>query len=424
MPCVKINMIYQKIKANSLYLFIFRVIVVFILSSMAWIFLIRYYYSVQISDQLKQEMQKHKTQLSLLYKYNPKDIEEKINSLDKKDSIEYIEFYDKNKKELFKYNKPSDINRLKELLKRFKDSSFETSHELIPSSNKQLYLYHQSSLKVNNEKIYYKLLVKLDDKTKEIIQNDVEETLWILIITTFILFISIFPIVYAQYKSMIEKQKQIINSNINTLISLGNAIAKRDSDTNEHNYRVTYYSLKIAQELKLDDEKIKALIKGAFLHDVGKIAIKDDILLKTSKLTDEEFEIMKTHVNEGIDIVKNDPWLEDAQRVIQNHHERYDGKGYPNGVKGENIPIEARIFAVADVFDALTSKRPYKEPFSLEKSIDIIRQSSGSHFDKIVVDEFEKIYEILYENVTKKDHKELKDIFYDNLKPYFFEDKK
>jgi putative nucleotidyltransferase with HDIG domain len=414
---------FKKIRSNSLYRFVFRVISVFILSSTAWIFLIKYYYSFQISSQLEQEIQKHKEKIQLLYDLSPKDVEKRIKSLDKNGSIEYMEFYDEKKKLLYRYEKQSDIKRLKEFIKRIKDSSFESDRELIPSPDENLYLYYQSFINFKNEKIYYKILVKLDDKTKEIIRNDVHETLWILVITTFILFISIFPIVYSQHKSMIKKQKQLINSNINTLISLGNAIAKRDSDTNEHNYRVTYYSLKIAQEMKLDDEKIKALIKGAFLHDVGKIAIRDNILLKTSKLTPEEFEIMKTHVNEGIDIVRNDPWLEDAQRVIQNHHERVDGKGYPNGRKGEDIPIEARIFAVADVFDALTSKRPYKEAFPLDKSIDIIREGSGTHFDEKVVREFESIYEIVYENVHDKEHTVLKDIFYENLKPYFFNGK-
>ena len=414
---------YKKIRSNSLYRFVFRVISVFILSSTAWIFLIKYYYSFQISSQLEQEIQKHKEKIQLLYDLSPKDVEKRIKNLDKNGSIEYMEFYDEKKKLLYRYEKPSDIKRLKEFIKRLKDSSFESDRELIPSPDENLYLYYQSLIDYKNEKVYYKVLVKLDDKTKEIIKNDVQETMWILVITTFILFISIFPIVYSQYKSMIQKQKQLINSNINTLISLGNAIAKRDSDTNEHNYRVTYYSLKIAQEMKLDDEKIKALIKGAFLHDVGKIAIRDNILLKTSKLTPEEFEIMKTHVNEGIDIVRNDPWLEDAQRVIQNHHERVDGKGYPNGRKGEDIPIEARIFAVADVFDALTSKRPYKEAFPLDKSIDIIREGSGTHFDGKVVQEFESIYEIVYENVHDKEHTVLKDIFYENLKPYFFNGK-
>ncbi len=414
---------YKKIRSNSLYRFIFRVISVFILSSTAWIFLIKYYYSFQISSQLEQEIRKHKEKIRLLYNLSPRDVEKKINEIDKNDVVEYMEFYDENKTLLYSYEKQSDIKRLKDFIKRFKNSSFNSDHELLPALNDNLYLYHQSFINFKNEKIYYKVLVKLDDKTREIIRNDVQETLWILVITTFILFISIFPIVYSQYKSMIQKQKQLINSNINTLISLGNAIAKRDSDTNEHNYRVTYYSLKIAQEMKLDDEKIKALIKGAFLHDVGKIAIRDNILLKTSRLTPEEFEIMKTHVNEGIDIVRNDPWLEDAQRVIQNHHERVDGKGYPNSRKGKEIPIEARIFAVADVFDALTSKRPYKEPFPLDKSIDIIREGAGSHFDEKVVREFESIYEIVYENVHDKEHAVLKDIFYENLKPYFFNGK-
>lgn len=409
---------FKKIRSNSLYRFIFRVILVFILSSTAWIFLIKYYYTVEISARLEKQILSNKEKLQLLYSSSADDIEEKVKNLDKKGMVKYMVFYDENKNPLFKYDKHSGTK-----LKDFEDPSFKSGHKLISSPDNNLYLYHQSFIFLNDKKIYYKLLIELDEKTKHIIKNNVQETLWILVITTFVLFISVFPIVYSQYKSMIRKQTQLTNSNINTLISLGNAIAKRDSDTNEHNYRVTYYSLKIAQELKLDDEKIKALIKGAFLHDVGKIAIRDDILLKTSKLTPEEFEIMKTHVNEGIDIVRNDPWLDDAQKVIQNHHERYDGKGYPNGTKGKYIPIEARIFAVADVFDALTSKRPYKEAFSLEKSINIIKKGSGTHFDKDVVEKFLMIYEILYDKVHAESHSKLKETFYENLKPYFFNGK-
>ena len=145
--------------------------------------------------------------------------------------------------------------------------------------------------------MYYKAIVELDKATQLAIKKDIRETLFIIIIV----FLSIFPLVYSQYKSMLEKQKELMQSNINTLISLGNAIAKRDSDTSEHNYRVTYYSIKIAQRMNLNKELIQSLIKGAFLHDIGKIAISDTILLKPGKLTSEEFSIMKTHVTSGLD---------------------------------------------------------------------------------------------------------------------------
>ena len=117
---------------------------------------------------------------------------------------------------------------------------------------------------------------------------------------------------------------------------------------------------------------IRILIKGAFLHDVGKIGIRDNILLKPGRLDEEEFEEMKRHVNHGLDIISKSAWLNEASAVVGSHHEKYEGNGYPAGLKGEAIPVLARIFAIADVFDALTSHRPYKKPLSYEETIDIL----------------------------------------------------
>ena len=156
-----------------------------------------------------------------------------------------------------------------------------------------------------------------------------------------------------------------------------------------------------------------------FLHDIGKIAISDNILLKPAKLTNIEFEDMKTHVLHGVEIVQNNYWLKDAKDVILHHHEKVDGSGYPDGLQGDEIPYNARIFAVADVFDALTSKRPYKKPFSLDESMKIIMDDVGTHFDKNIVDSFEEIYEKIYYDILDMSSKELEKIFYQNVKPYF-----
>ena len=181
-------------------------------------------------------------------------------------------------------------------------------------------------------------------------------------------------------KNLQEITFQLFKANIGMLETLGNLIAKRDSDTSSHNYRVTVYSIQIAQELQLDDNTVRGLIKGAFLHDLGKIAISDNILLKPSKLTPYEFEIMKTHVSHGAEVVKGYDWLIDALDVVQYHHERFDGSGYLKGLKGEDIPLNARIFSIADVFDALTSHRPYKKAFSYDKSIDILEKGGDNFF--------------------------------------------
>jgi HD-GYP domain-containing protein (c-di-GMP phosphodiesterase class II) len=209
----------------------------------------------------------------------------------------------------------------------------------------------------------------------------------------------------------------LLDANMETLQTLGCAIAKRDSDTDAHNYRVTIFSVRLAEAAGLDRPVIQKLIKGAFLHDVGKIGVRDNILLKPGKLDEDEFEIMKTHVSHGLDIVSRSEWLLDAADVVGRHHEKYDGSGYgrhkpgEEGIKGEAIPVTARIFAIADVFDALTSKRPYKEPFSFNKSIEILIEGSGSHFDPVLLKKFVQIARLLYDKLSGHDddvpHKEV-----------------
>ena len=153
---------------------------------------------------------------------------------------------------------------------------------------------------------------------------------------------------------------------------------------------------------------LQELVKGAFLHDVGKIAISDAILLKPGKLTEAEFDVMKTHVSHGVEILKDYLWLHEAIDIVAYHHEKYDGTGYAKGLKGNDIPQAARIFSIVDVFDALTSKRPYKEPFSYEKSISIVREGSGVHFDPDMSKAFETISKRLYDTLRMADEDALK----------------
>lgn len=174
---------------------------------------------------------------------------------------------------------------------------------------------------------------------------------------------------------------QLVRANIGMLEVLGSAIAKRDSDTNAHNYRVTIYAIHLGKAFGLADEALRSLIKGSFLHDLGKIAISDSILLKPGKLTFEELEVMKTHVLHGSEIIKSYEWLRDADSVVLHHHEKYDGSGYPHGLRGDRIPLNARIFALVDVFDALTSQRPYKRPIPVDETMEIMAADAGSHFD-------------------------------------------
>jgi len=201
--------------------------------------------------------------------------------------------------------------------------------------------------------------------------------------------------------------------------SLGNAIAKRDSDTDIHNYRVTYYAIALAEAMALPEREIAHLVVGAFLHDVGKIGIPDNILLKPGKLSDDEFKVMKTHVLLGIDIVDGDPWLQCAVPTIRSHHERFDGSGYPDGLTGKDIPIVARVFAVVDVFDALTSERPYKPALPFEDAMVMIDEGSGRHFDPEVVELFHSIAPRLFQTAASAEESLLKELLGKSLARYF-----
>lgn len=172
--------------------------------------------------------------------------------------------------------------------------------------------------------------------------------------------------------------------------SLGVASQFRDDDTGWHIMRMTNFAHAIAKALGLDEEQKELLYLAMPMHDVGKIGIPDAILLKPGKLTPDEFEVMKTHTEIGVAILSGkDPMIVAARVIAGSHHECWDGTGYPNGLVGEEIPLMARICAVADVFDALTSSRPYKEPWDVMRAVDWIMAASGKHFDPAVVQAFE-----------------------------------
>jgi HD-GYP domain-containing protein (c-di-GMP phosphodiesterase class II) len=201
--------------------------------------------------------------------------------------------------------------------------------------------------------------------------------------------IALYPLIRRLLGQLSKLSVELLDSNLAMLQVLGSAIAKRDSDTDAHNYRVTVYAVRLAEAQHLDASEIRALIKGAFLHDVGKIGIRDDILLKPARLSSAEFEEMKRHVPHGVEIVQRARWLNNATDVVAHHHEKYDGSGYYRGLRGKDIPITARIFAIVDVFDALTSERPYKLPMSLDQALQILRDGAGQHFDPDLLALFE-----------------------------------
>ena len=218
----------------------------------------------------------------------------------------------------------------------------------------------------------------------------------------------LYPLLLAMLKQSTGLSRRLLDSNLSLMHSLGNAVAKRDSDTDAHNYRVTYYAVALAEAMELPENEIADLVVGAFLHDVGKIGIPDHILLKPGKLTAEEFEVMKSHSLLGTEIVAGNHWLAGAAQTIRHHHERFDGAGYPDGLRGEAIPRIARVFAVVDVFDALTSKRPYKKPMALAEALSIIEGDAGQHFDPLVVAVYIKIAPGLYTKAVQVDDAELR----------------
>ena len=215
--------------------------------------------------------------------------------------------------------------------------------------------------------------------------------------------LTIYPIIGRLLDRLSRQTVRLLDSNLETLQVLGGAIAKRDSDTDAHNYRVSVFSVCLAEAIELPRDQIQGLIKGALLHDVGKLGIRDNILLKPGKLTDDEFTVMKTHVDHGMELTERASWLKDAQAVVGGHHEKFDGAGYPAGLKGEAIPLTARIFAITDVFDALTSRRPYKEPFSYDETMQILEGGRGSHFDPSLLDVFGNIARNLYDTYSGTD---------------------
>jgi HD-GYP domain-containing protein (c-di-GMP phosphodiesterase class II) len=232
----------------------------------------------------------------------------------------------------------------------------------------------------------------------------------------------IYPIVIKLMSRLARLSLKLLDSQLETLKVLGSAIATRDNDTDAHNYRVTIFSVRLAEAAGLDHKNIRTLIKGAFLHDVGKIGITDNILLKPGNLTDSEFNIMKSHVTQGLNIIERSEWLKDAAKVVGCHHEKVDGNGYLNGLSGGTIPVTARIFAIADVFDALSSRRPYKEPFSFEETMKIIEEKRGSHFDPTLVDTFTDIAKPLFDGFAGREGNELKDEVDTIIQKYFSRD--
>jgi putative nucleotidyltransferase with HDIG domain len=173
-----------------------------------------------------------------------------------------------------------------------------------------------------------------------------------------------------------------------TIAGWSRAMDLRDKETEGHTQRVTNLTLKLAHSMGLSETQLIHIRHGALLHDIGKMGVSDNILLKPNTLTDEEWEEMRKHPDFAYTMLSSIRYLQPALDIPYCHHEKWDGSGYPRGLKGEEIPIAARIFAVADVWDAITSDRPYRKRWSKEAALEYIRDQSGKYFDPQVVDQF------------------------------------
>jgi len=173
-----------------------------------------------------------------------------------------------------------------------------------------------------------------------------------------------------------------------TIMAFSEALEARDQYTAGHSRRVMEYSKSIGQRLKLDKQDIEDLKRSALLHDIGKIGIPDTILKKKTKLTNEEFAIIKSHPETGAAILKNIKSFKHLVPAVYHHHEQFDGEGYPHSLKGERIPLHARIIAIADTFDAMTSSRSYRNALSFRKALSELERCKGTQFDPDIADIF------------------------------------
>ena len=191
------------------------------------------------------------------------------------------------------------------------------------------------------------------------------------------------------FKQERSRAQELRRSYRATVLALANAVEARDAYTGKHAQRVAAYGLRIAQAAGADvDPQIEF---GFLLHDIGKVAVPDAILFKPGPLTQEEFALMTAHPTIGSEILRHIDFLDDAKTVVRNHHECWDGTGYPDGLAGEAIPVHARVFAVADALDALTTDRPYREAVGWAEARETIREAAGTQFDPAIVAAYDTI---------------------------------
>lgn len=267
------------------------------------------------------------------------------------------------------------------------------------------YIFVIAPIKDENKVIegYFEGIFHVDSAVFADIYNQIFYSILIVIVALASATLLFYPIILRLNNKIIKHSETLLASNLKMLEILGTATEKRDYDTNDHNIRVTLLATMLGEAYGIRKNKLRGVIKGSMLHDVGKIGIPDNILLKNGKLDSGEMDIMREHVTHGVEIIENHRWLEDALDIIECHHEWYNGEGYMKGLKGDDIPIGARLFAVVDVFDALLVKRPYKEPYSFEATMSIMEKKKGTHFDPKVFDAFAGNVKVFHAELYDKD---------------------
>lgn len=192
-------------------------------------------------------------------------------------------------------------------------------------------------------------------------------------------------------KKVMDQTQELVKSYSGTLEAMILALDLREHETGYHSYRVTAYAINLGRHMRLSEEELSIIAKGALLHDIGKIGVPDQILLKPDKLTEEEWELMRKHPEFGYELLKKIEFLEKSAEIVRTHHERYDGQGYPSGLAGEDIPLGSRIFSVVDALDAMTSQRTYRDAMPFEEALQKVAEASGTQFDPKVVEVFMQI---------------------------------
>ncbi|HWA93893.1 MAG TPA: HD domain-containing phosphohydrolase [Terracidiphilus sp.] len=209
-------------------------------------------------------------------------------------------------------------------------------------------------------------------------------------------------VVRARTEMLRQAMEDLEHSYDVTLEALGDALDLKDSETEGHSKRVTAYTIALARAMGISPAEIKVIARGAFLHDIGKMAIPDEILRKPGKLSSEEEQVMREHCSRGYQMLRKIPFLAEAAEIVYSHQEHFDGTGYPKGLRGTNIPIGARIFAIADALDAITSDRPYRKAQSYDVARDEIFRCAGTQFDPAIVEIFLKIPNELWQELRNE----------------------